>query len=112
MQSGPAERMECLSHQVSASSHDRGCPSSISFEYPNRQSVAIVGDGGFAMLMAELSTAVQHQLPIKIVVLKNKSLSEVRFEQKDPGYPNYGCDLRQSISSLSPKPAARTVFAA
>jgi pyruvate dehydrogenase (quinone) len=63
------------------------------FAYPNRQSVAIVGDGGFAMLMAELSTAVQHQLPIKTVVLKNNSLSEVRFEQKDLGYPSYGCDL-------------------
>lgn len=63
------------------------------FAYPNRQSVAIVGDGGFAMLMAELSTAVQHQLPVKIVVLKNNSLSEVRFEQKDLGYPNYGVDL-------------------
>ena len=33
------------------------------------------------MLMAELSTAVQHQLPIKIIVLKNNSPSEVRFER-------------------------------
>ena len=63
------------------------------FAYPNRQSVAIIEDGGFAMLMAELSTAVQHQLPVKIIALKNNSLSEVRFEQKDLGYPNYGCDL-------------------
>ena len=38
--------------------------------YPGRQSVAIVGDGGFAMLMAEMTTAVQHNLPIKIIVLK------------------------------------------
>ena len=45
------------------------------------------------MLMAELGTAVQHQLTVKIVVLKNKSLSEVRFEQLDLGHPNYGCDL-------------------
>jgi pyruvate dehydrogenase (quinone) len=36
---------------------------------------------------------VQHRLPIKIIVLKNNSLSEVRFEQKDLGYPNYGCGL-------------------
>src|SRR6202012_5850034 len=49
--------------------------------YPNRQSVAIVGDGGFAMLMAELTTAVAHQLPLKIIVLKNNSLAEVEFEQ-------------------------------
>jgi pyruvate dehydrogenase (quinone)/pyruvate decarboxylase len=63
------------------------------FAYPDRQSVAVVGDGGFAMLMAELTTAVQHKLPIKIVVLKNDSLSEVRFEQEELGNPPYGCDL-------------------
>ena len=37
--------------------------------YPGRQSVAIVGDGGFAMLMAEMATAVQHDLPVKIIIL-------------------------------------------
>jgi pyruvate dehydrogenase (quinone)/pyruvate decarboxylase len=63
------------------------------FAYPKRQSVAVVGDGGFAMLMAELTTAVQHNLPIKIVILKNNSLSEVRFEQQELGNPPYGCDL-------------------
>jgi pyruvate dehydrogenase (quinone) len=63
------------------------------FAYPDRQSVAIVGDGGFAMLMAELSTAVHHQLPVKVILLKNNTLSEVRFEQEDLGYPQFGCDL-------------------
>jgi pyruvate dehydrogenase (quinone)/pyruvate decarboxylase len=63
------------------------------FAFPNRQSVAVVGDGGFAMLMAELSTAVQHNLPVKIVLLKNNSLAEVRFEQEDLKYPQFGCDL-------------------
>ena len=61
--------------------------------YPNRQSVAIVGDGGFAMLMAELSTAVMHRLPVKIVVLRNDSLAEVKFEQTELGFPEFGCDL-------------------
>ena len=61
--------------------------------YPARQNVAIVGDGGFAMLMAELSTAVQQKLPVKIVLLKNNSLAEVRFEQRELGNPEYGCDL-------------------
>jgi Thiamine pyrophosphate enzyme, C-terminal TPP binding domain len=76
------------------------------FAYPNRQSVAIVGAGGFAMLMAELSTALQHRLPVKIIVLKNNSLSEVRFERTYPGYP-----YCPSILSLSPRLAARTAFA-
>jgi len=61
--------------------------------YPGRQSVAIVGDGGFAMLMAELTTAVAHRLPVKIVILKNDSLAEVKFEQKELGFPEFGCDL-------------------
>jgi pyruvate dehydrogenase (quinone) len=61
--------------------------------FPERQSVAIVGDGGFAMLMAELTTAVAHDLPVKVVVLKNDSLAEVMFEQRGLGYPNYGCNL-------------------
>ncbi len=61
--------------------------------YPDRQSVAVTGDGGFAMLMAELTTAVAHNLPIKIILLKNNSLAEVMFEQREIGYPNYGCDL-------------------
>ena len=52
-----------------------------SLAYPDRQSVAIVGDGGFAMLMAEMTTAVQHNLPVKIIILKNNSLAEVSFEQ-------------------------------
>src|SRR6202789_814229 len=63
------------------------------FAYPNRQSVAVVGDGGFAMLMAELTTAVQHNLPVKIVVLQNNSLAEVKFEQIELGNPSFGCEL-------------------
>jgi pyruvate dehydrogenase (quinone) len=61
--------------------------------YPDRPSVAIVGDGGFAMLMAELTTAVANKLPVKIVILKNNSLAEVKFEQKEIGNPEYGCTL-------------------
>ncbi len=61
--------------------------------YPGRQSVAIVGDGGFAMLMAELSTAVRFRLPVKVMILKNNSLAEVRFEQSDLGYQPFGIEL-------------------
>ena len=61
--------------------------------YPDRPSVAIVGDGGFSMLMAELVTAVSNNLPIKVILLKNNSLAEVKFEQREIGNPEYGCDL-------------------
>ena len=55
--------------------------------YPARQSVAVVGDGGFAMLMAEVTTAIAYDLPVKIVILKNNSLAEVKFEQIALGNP-------------------------
>jgi pyruvate dehydrogenase (quinone)/pyruvate decarboxylase len=61
--------------------------------FPGRQVVGIAGDGGFAMLMAELSTAVLHQLPIKILILNNHRLAEVTFEQRDAGFGVFGCDL-------------------
>jgi pyruvate dehydrogenase (quinone) len=43
--------------------------------------------------MAEMTTAVQHKLPIKIIVLKNDTLAEVKFEQVELGNPSFGCDL-------------------
>jgi len=62
--------------------------------YPDRQCVAFVGDGGFQMLMAELATAVQHKLPIKVVICKNNSLGMIKWEQMVfLGNPEYGCDL-------------------
>ncbi|MHB1908954.1 MAG: thiamine pyrophosphate-dependent enzyme [Nitrososphaerales archaeon] len=59
--------------------------------YPNRQVVAIVGDGGFAMLMGEFSTAVRYNLPIKVIVVKNGALGMIRWEQIGfLGHPEYG----------------------
>jgi pyruvate dehydrogenase (quinone) len=43
--------------------------------------------------MAELSTAVAQNLLVKIILLKNNSLAEVKFEQMEIGNPEYGCDL-------------------
>ena len=61
--------------------------------FPKRQSVAVVGDGGFTQLMGELATAVKYELPVKIIILKNNSLAEVLFEQQELGNPTYGCEL-------------------
>jgi pyruvate dehydrogenase (quinone) len=61
--------------------------------FPKRQSVAVVGDGGFTQLMGELVTAVKYELPVKIIILKNNSLAEVLFEQQELGNPTYGCEL-------------------
>lgn len=62
--------------------------------YPNRQCVAFVGDGGFTMLMGEFATAVKYQLPIKVVVIKNNTLGQIKWEQLVfLGNPEYGCEL-------------------
>ncbi|MHB1869100.1 MAG: thiamine pyrophosphate-dependent enzyme [Nitrososphaerales archaeon] len=59
--------------------------------YPDRQVVAFVGDGGFAMLMCEFSTAVKYNLPIKVIVVKNGALGMIRWEQMGfLGHPEYG----------------------
>ena len=62
--------------------------------HPERQVVAFVGDGGFSMLMAELSTCVKYQLPVKIVVIKNNVLGQIKWEQMVfLGNPQYGVEL-------------------
>jgi pyruvate dehydrogenase (quinone) len=59
--------------------------------YPERQCVAFVGDGGFMMLMADFATAVQYNLPIKIIVLKNNTHGMIRWEQMGfLGNPEFG----------------------
>jgi pyruvate dehydrogenase (quinone)/pyruvate oxidase len=63
--------------------------------YPDRQVVALVGDGGFSMLMADLATAVKYRLPIKVVVVKNDVLGQIKWEQMVfLGNPEYGVELQ------------------
>jgi pyruvate dehydrogenase (quinone)/pyruvate oxidase len=62
--------------------------------YPERQVVAFVGDGGFSMLMAEFATCVKYRLPVKVVIVKNNTLAQIKWEQMVfLGNPEYGCDL-------------------
>jgi pyruvate dehydrogenase (quinone) len=62
--------------------------------YPERQCIAFVGDGGFAMLMAEFATAVQYNLPIKVIILKNNTLGMIRWEQMAfLGNPEFGVEF-------------------
>jgi pyruvate dehydrogenase (quinone) len=62
--------------------------------YPGRQVISMSGDGGFAMLMGDLLTLGQHQLPVKIVVFKNDSLAFVELEMKAAGILDFTTDLR------------------
>jgi pyruvate dehydrogenase (quinone) len=62
--------------------------------YPDRQSIAFVGDGGLTMLMGEFATAVQYNLPIKVIVIKNNTLGMIRWEQMGfLGNPEYGIEF-------------------
>jgi acetolactate synthase-1/2/3 large subunit len=61
-----------------------GFPAAIGAQFgvPGALVIAIVGDGGFQMTLAELSTAAVHKLPVKILVLDNKYLGMVRQWQE------------------------------
>jgi pyruvate dehydrogenase (quinone) len=61
--------------------------------HPGRQVVSMSGDGGFAMLMGDLLTLRQHQLPVKLIVFKNDSLAFVELEMKANGIMDFGTDL-------------------
>jgi thiamine pyrophosphate-dependent acetolactate synthase large subunit-like protein len=62
--------------------------------FPGRQVVAFTGDGGMSMLLGELATVMRYRLPIKIVVMKNNSLGQIKWEQlMFLGNPEYECDL-------------------
>lgn len=63
--------------------------------YPGRQVVAVVGDGGLSMSVAELATCVRYRLPVKVVVLNNSSLAQIKWEQMMfLGNPEFGCELQ------------------
>src|ERR687888_684756 len=62
--------------------------------FPERQSVAFVGDAGLTMLMGEFATAVQYNLPIKVIVIKNNTLGMIRWEQMAfLGNPEFGVEF-------------------
>ncbi len=62
--------------------------------HPKRQVICFIGDDGMAMLLAELATCVKYQLDVNIVVIKNNSLGQIKWEQMVfLGKPEYVCDL-------------------
>jgi pyruvate dehydrogenase (quinone) len=60
---------------------------------PGRQVVTLSGDGGLAMLLGELLTLKQQNLPVKVVVFNNEALAFVELEMKADGFVNYGTGL-------------------
>lgn len=63
--------------------------------YPERQVVAFVGDGGLTMLIGELATCVKYGLNVKVIVIKNNVLGQIKWEQMVfLGHPEYVCELQ------------------
>jgi pyruvate dehydrogenase (quinone) len=73
-----------------------GMPSALGLQkcQPGRQVICLAGDGGFAMLLGDLLTTVQENLPIKIVVYDNGKLGFVEIEQKAAGLVPVYTDLK------------------
>ncbi|MFC9585777.1 thiamine pyrophosphate-dependent enzyme [Streptomyces yangpuensis] len=60
---------------------------------PDRQVVALCGDGGLGMLLGDLMTIASYRLPVKIVVFDNRRLGMVELEQEQAGLPEFGTGL-------------------
>ena len=62
--------------------------------FPDRQVISMSGDGGLAMLMGELLTVIQYDLPIKILLFNNSALGMVKLEMEVAGLPDWQTDLK------------------
>lgn len=62
--------------------------------YPDRQIICFVGDGGLTMLIGEMATLIKYKLNVKIIVIKNNALGQIKWEQMVfLGHPEYVCEL-------------------
>jgi pyruvate dehydrogenase (quinone) len=67
---------------------------------PERQVIAMAGDGGISMLLGDLATIKQYKLPIKIVVFNNRSLGMVKLEMEVGGLPDWQTDMQNPDFAL------------
>jgi len=56
--------------------------------HPELQVIALCGDGGLSMLLGDLATINQYQLPVKIIVFNNRALGMVKLEMEVAGLPD------------------------
>ena len=63
------------------------------FARPDQQVIAFCGDGGLSMMLGDIMTIVQYQLPVKIIVFNNRSLGMVKLEMEVAGIPDLETDM-------------------
>ncbi len=93
----PARRGQMYSLSGNLATMACGLPYAIGaqYAYPDRQVIAFVGDGAFTMLGFEMLTAVKYKLPVKVVVIKNNYLGQIKWEQMVMlGNPEFGVKLQ------------------
>lgn len=61
---------------------------------PDRQVIALCGDGGISMLLGDLMTISQYNIPVKIIIFNNRSLGMVKLEMQVAGYPQWQTDMK------------------
>jgi len=94
-----SNRLRAKNQDILVSGHWRsmgfGLPSAIAAKllFPERQVVAVVGDGGFVMTMGEFTTAVANDLAITVLVLNNGCLAEEGHRQVRLGVEPFGVRL-------------------
>lgn len=64
-----------------------------SLAYPDRQVIAMCGDGGLSMLLGDMATIFQYKLPIKLIVYNNRTLGMVKLEMEVGGMPDNETDM-------------------
>jgi len=60
---------------------------------PDKQIIAFCGDGGLSMLMGDLMTIIQYELPIKIIIFNNRSLGMVKVEMQVAGIQDFETEM-------------------
>jgi pyruvate dehydrogenase (quinone) len=93
----PAKEGQMYSCSGNLATMGCGLPYAVSAQvaWPGRPVFAFVGDGGLTMMMGELATCVKYKLPVRIIVIKNDSLAQIKWEQMVfLGNPEYVCDLQ------------------
>ncbi len=68
--------------------------------YPERQIIAMCGDGGISMLLGDLATIKQYNLPVKIIIFNNRTLGMVKLEMEVAGLPDNETDMENPDFAL------------
>jgi acetolactate synthase-1/2/3 large subunit len=79
-----------MSNGLSSMGYGLGAALGLKLLYRKREVACVLGDGGFAMVMAELETAVREKLGVTVIVLVDDALSQIKANQDRKGYAATG----------------------